>query len=163
MLGNGKETANKKVFGLLSLVCICTRLLKDMVCKQNTTLTVLFVLACGIQFVSVIVRLFNTALFDTSRAATQAHSKTLPLSNERNLTLLTANCLHSRTARRNLDSILNTMQQQIPFSDSKDSPGIKRLLHSVFSKDFGINTKNLPTSHLFRFLLKIFYTMLVVA
>ena len=94
-------------------------------------------LACGIQFESVSVRLFNTALFDTSRTATQAHSKTLPLSNERNLTLLTANCLHLQTARLNLDSILNTIQQQTGFSDSNDSPGIKRLLHSVFSKDFG--------------------------
>jgi hypothetical protein len=37
------------------------------------------------------------------------------------------------------------MQQQIPFSDSKDSPGIKRLLHSVFSKDYGINAENIPT------------------
>ena len=35
MLGNGKETANKKVFGLLSLVCICTRLLKDMVMQTK--------------------------------------------------------------------------------------------------------------------------------
>ena len=37
------------------------------------------------------------------------------------------------------------MQQQLPFSDSKDSSGIKRLFHSVFSKDYGINTENLPT------------------
>ena len=35
----------------------------------------------GVEFVSVSVRLFNTALFNTSRTATQAHSKTLPLSN----------------------------------------------------------------------------------
>ena len=36
------------------------------------------------------------------------------------------------TARLNPDSILNRMQQQVPFSDSKDSPGVKRLLYSVF-------------------------------
>ncbi len=38
-----------------------------------------------------------------------------------------------------------TVHHKLPFSDSKDSPGIKRLLHSVFSKDYGINAENLPT------------------
>ena len=106
-------------------------------------------LACGIQFESVSVRLFNTALFDTSRAATQAHSKTLPLSNERNLTLLTANCLHSQTARVNLDSIE---------CNNKYLSLIAKivLVLKEYSKDYGINAENLPTTHLFRFLLKIF-------
>jgi len=45
-----------------------------------------------------------------------------------------------------LESILNTTYQQVTFSDSKDSPGIKRLLHNVFSKEHGINAENLPTN-----------------
>ena len=107
-------------------------------------------LACGIQFVSVIVRLFNTALFDTSRTTTQAHSKTLSLSNERNLTFFTACCKHLQTARMNLDSIeCNNKQVSLTAKIV--------LVLKEYSKDYGINTENLPTTHLFRFLASTFH------
>ena len=92
------QSAGTKVFGLLPLICMWLHI-PQWYANETVTLTILFMLACVSQF--------DTGNCGAVKYSFIWHVKgphcnpplTLPLSNERNPTLLTANCLCSRTAR----------------------------------------------------------------